>query len=225
MAAIFFLNLCLLDSTNVAVSQRQTQVPLSLLQADCNEPTPMWICWSILTENKVGKSTENPQAILCPQPRWHRAVLHPSHAQVSSQCSCCIICSSEAQSPHLLSGFWVSVPAASADSRACSIFQISFCTMTLTTGWISYLEPGWSCCSVFCASWLYSCSQDGISMCSGIHPASTGTGCVCELTVVWVLQLALMWQSVFKPKAGEVSWKVPAGYSWFLLKQMKDLPL
>lgn len=58
-----------------------------------------------------------------------------------------------------------------------------------------------------------------------IHPASTGTGCVCELTVVWVLQLALMWQSVFKPKAGEVSWKVPAGYSWFLLKQMKDLPL
>lgn len=118
--------LCILDSANVAVWQ--SQVPLSLLGAECTEPAQRWSCWSMLRE-QGWEEHWSPPGHPVPQPPWHRAVLHPSLLTVL------LLHHLRPKAPHSLSGFWVSVPAAFADNGACCTSRISFCTMTLAPGW------------------------------------------------------------------------------------------
>lgn len=100
-----------------------------------------WLYWAssdvallIHTQGtRLGRALGVPQAMLCPPDTelcCIPALLQPPHSALAASSA-----QVRPKVPHLLSGFWVSIPAASADNGACCISQVSFCTMTLTTEW------------------------------------------------------------------------------------------
>lgn len=147
-----------------------------------------------------------PQATSAP-----RAELHPSHAPVSSQCSllhhllkwgpkppiCCqdfgflsqqhLLIMEPVPCPRFPSAQWARPQVDLLLRTRLKLLLCLLCKLTLQ------LLPGWN-------------------IPVPKHPSSLCREWRCvSWAGLWVLQLALMWQSVFKPKAGEVSWKVPAG--------------
>lgn len=100
-----------------------------------SEPAQMWICWSMLWKQGWEEHWESPRPFCAHSPPDTQLCCIPAVLQSARSALAASSAQVRPKAPHLLSGFWVSVPAASADNGACGISQISFCTMTSTTDW------------------------------------------------------------------------------------------